>query len=393
MSASAPPIGQFVLKVASRCNLDCSYCYVYHKADTSWRSRPPLMSDDIFEITLRRVRTHCERSGQRDVRITFHGGEPCLIGPATLDRWCTRIREVLDDLVAVDLGIQTNGTLIDAAMSRVLKDHQVDVGISMDGPKAIHDRFRLDHRGHGSYDSVLRGLRALQAEGVSYGIMAVIPFGVDGVPIHRHFVSLGCSTITYILPNFSHDTIGAVHAQYGPTPSADFLIPVFDEWWFNGTMGVCVRDLWNLARIIMGGDSTIETFGNTPPSYAFVESDGEIEGLDNLYVCADGMTKIGLNVVSADFVDIIHTNSMHRVAVFEGMPLPQGCTTCAERDTCAGGYLPHRYSSAAGFNNPSVWCADFVKLFAHLRSRMGIDVHETRRRRDELARVAAEARA
>lgn len=119
-----------------------------------------------------------------------------------------------------------------------------------------------------------------------------------------------------------------------------------------------------------------------------METDGGIEGLDNLYVCKNALTRIGLNVRDSDFREILHTDTMHRTAIFQGMPLPTGCLSCPERDSCAGGYLPHRYSSARGFDNPSVWCADFQKLFAHLRQRMGVTVEETHARRQALQRAS-----
>jgi uncharacterized protein len=153
-------------------------------------------------------------------------------------------------------------------------------------------------------------------------------------------------------------------------------------------MDVRIGDLWNMSRIILGGRSQIETLGNEAPRYVFVESDGEIEGLDNLRVCAEGMAKIHLNVLTAGFQDIFQTDTMHRKAIFEGMDLPTGCRACPERDTCAGGYLPHRYSSARGFDNPSVWCADLLKLFTHLRSRLGVSVEETFARRNILRNLS-----
>src|ERR1700722_20380104 len=100
-----------------------------------------------------------------------------------------------------------------------------------------------------------------------------------------------------------------------------------------------------MSRIILGGRSQIETLGNEAPRYVFVESDGEIEGLDNLRVCAEGMARMNLNVLTSDFREILATSTMHKRAIFEGMDLPGGCRACAERDTCAGGYLPHRFSS------------------------------------------------
>jgi uncharacterized protein len=374
---SSPFLSRVILKVASRCNLNCSYCYVYNKGDSTWKQRPAIMSDEVFDATLDRIRRHCELTGQDRLHISFHGGEPCLIGPKQFDSWCTKAREFLRDIAEVDFSIQTNGTLLDEAWAAVFLEHQVVVGISMDGPREIHDALRVDHAGRGSYEQVKRGLKVLQAAEVPYTILSVIQLGADPLAIHRHFLALGAARISYLLPDFTHDTIAPVRQQYGATPAADFLIPVFDDWWFNGTLDVIVEDLWNVGRIILGGRSAIETFGNEPPLYVFVEADGEIEGLDCLRTCKEGIAKINLNVLRDDFCKIQETDSMHSIAIFQGMPLPQGCRGCPEQDTCAGGYLPHRYSSERGFDNPSVWCADLLKLFAHLRSRLGVTVEQT----------------
>lgn len=342
------------------------------------------MSDEIFETALERMSRHCYLTGQNHLRIAFHGGEPCLIGVKRFDTWCMRARHVLQGVGTVDLVIQTNGTLVDEAWAEVFRRHQLTVGISMDGPKQLHDVFRVDHKGRGSYDQVERGLKVLQDAHVPYSVLAVIPLGSDPLTVHRHFLALGCTKITYLLPHFTHDTIAPIRQRYGATPCADFLIPIFDDWWINCTMDISIADLRNMARIILGGRSRIETFGNEPPSYVFVETDGEIEGLDNLRVCKEGITKINLNVRDADFQEILNSNTMHRTAIFQGMPLPQACHACSERDTCAGGYLPHRYSSTRGFDNPSVWCADLLKLFSHLRLRLGVTVEETYMRRQAL---------
>lgn len=383
-----PTLHSFILKVASRCNLNCSYCYVYNQADTTWVSRPAIMPDSVFEATLARIRRHCIRSGQRAVHIHFHGGEPLLVTAPRFGRWCTRIRASLEGVATAELGIQTNGLLLDDDWIDVLREHHVSIGISLDGPKEIHDALRADHRGGGSYDRVLRGLRLLQRADVPHHILSVIPLGADPLMVHHHLLSLGCQNITYIFPDFTHDNIAAVHRRYGLTPCADFLIPIFDDWWFNGTLEVVVKDLRNIARIILGGRSQIETFGNRPPLYVFVESDGDMEGLDCLRSCADGLARIALNVRDADFEEILQSHTMHRRAIFEGMPVPTGCHGCPEQETCAGGYLPHRYSASRGFDNPSVWCADILKIFAHLRRRLGVSFEETRSFRAELQRIA-----
>jgi uncharacterized protein len=370
-------ITQVILKVASRCNLNCSYCYVYNMADSSWRGRPPLMPDEVFEAAIARTLQQCRITGQDRILIAFHGGEPCLIGPEKFDAWCERAQAVLAGTVKVNLAMQTNGTLLDARWIDLLRKHRVSVGLSMDGPKEIHDAVRVDHRQHGTYDQVERGLRLLQHAEIPYGVGCVIPLGADPLLVHHHFLQLGCRQVTYLMPHFTHDTIEPLHQRYGPTPCADFLIPIFDKWWFEGTMDFQINNLKDVARVIMGGQSHTEAIGNGPPRYVFIEADGEMEGLDNLRACGNGLARIRLNVLQSGFFDLLQTETMHSQAIFEGMPLSQTCRRCKEAETCAGGHLAHRYSVSRGFDNPSVWCADLLRLFTHVRARMNVSFEET----------------
>ena len=367
---------QLILKVASRCNLNCSYCYVYNKGDTSWRGRPPVMSDEVFAASMDRTRDYCSAIGEQAVLLTFHGGEPCLVGAGRFSMWCQTARQRLRGL-DVTISIQTNGTLIDEHWLQVFREHSVGVGVSIDGPAVIHDRFRVDHAGRGSHESVTGALAMLRGTGLRYGLLCVIPLGSDPVVVHRHFANLGAPSVTYLFPDYTHDTIGEIRGLFGETPCADFLIGVFEEWWSCGTLEFQVRDLWNMARVILGGESEIEVIGNPAPRYFFVETDGTIEGLDALRVCENGITRTNLNVFTAGFDDVRLAGGLHSTTIHEGMPLPDACRGCPEEQTCAGGYLPHRYSRARAFNNQSVWCADLKKLFAHIRLRLGVTPQET----------------
>ena len=371
----------FVLKVASRCNLNCTYCYVYNKGDQTWKARPALMRDEVFDAALERIRRHCLLTGQESVTVTFHGGEPCLAGPEQLSDWCGRIYEALAGVARVRLSLQTNGTLLDERWAEVIARQGLDVGISVDGTPEIHDAFRVDHAGRGSYGAVARGLAALREAQIPLKFLSVVQLGASGLDVHRHLVQLGATSIDYLLPDFSHDTIGPVRERYGPTPCADYLIPIFEEWWRNGTLDLKVKIFWNIAWMILGGESRIDMFGNRPLSFLFVETDGSIEGLDVLRVCKEGIAQTGLNVLTSDFREVAGVSALHRAAVFEGVPLSAACASCPEGRTCGGGYLPHRYSAARGFDNPSVWCADLLKLFSHLRGRLDVSAEETALRR------------
>jgi uncharacterized protein len=384
MVDTAPELA-FVLKVASRCNLNCSYCYVYNKGDTSWRTRPAFIADAVLGQTIYRIRRHLQHSGQRSVRITFHGGEPLLAGPDRFGQWCARLQRELGDIARVIFTLQTNATLINERWIEVFERYDIDVGVSMDGPPRIHDAERVDHRGRPSYLRVAHGIALLQAAGRPVNVLAVIPFGADPLEVHEHFVSIGVSSINYLLPDFTHDTIEPVWAKWGPHPCADFLIPVFDAWYDSGELRPKITLLWNVGRVILGGESRLDLVGNGRFSYVFVEADGAIEGLDVLRVCDDDAQETGCHVAHHDFMDIARRSVLHRDAMFDGIALPTACVGCREQTTCAGGYLPHRFSRVRGFDNASVWCADLLLIFDHVRRRFGVSVEETAARRTLLS--------
>lgn len=382
---------QFTLKVVSRCNLDCRYCYVYNGADDSWRKQPAVMSDEVLAAAAERIRRHCIASGQATVDVVFHGGEPTIAGPERFDRWCHTLHARLGDITTLRLTLQTNGTLLDATWTEVLSRHGVEAGISLDGPEDVNDEQRVDAAGRGSYRRVVAGIEHLKAAGLVVNLLTVVRFGTDSVRTHRHLAGLGARSIAYILPDHTHDTIGPVRRRFGPHPCADFLIPVFDEWWFEGTMSTAVNPFLAIARSILGGQSRVDFLGNRPYGFIFIEADGTIEGLDVLKVCGQGLAATGLNVFEHDFTDVAARGGLHAQAIFAGLPLPAGCAACPERFTCAGGYLPHRFSRARGFDNPSVWSEDMLRLFRHIRSRLDVTVEETHQRWQLLGEMRSEA--
>jgi len=349
------------------------------------------MSSEVFEATIHRIVRHCEFSGQKNVRISFHGGEPTLVGPKTFDSWCRELRDRVPlPPNAVKIGLQTNGTLLDDEWAAVLKYHNVDVGISIDATPKIHDLYRVDHAGRGSYKRVVRGIEQMQRADIPYSLLTVIPLGDQPLHVHRHLISLGCTTVTYLFPDYTYDDLSSLNSRYGShTPIADFLIPIFDEWWKSGGTQVRIRNLWNIGRMVLGGSSQTEEFGNPATLYGFVDTDGSIQGLDVLRICEAGMHETGLRVQDHDFGALFASDSQAARYIIEPPPLSKTCHACPEERTCAGGYLPHRYSRQNGFDNPSVWCADILRLFSHIRSRLGVSFEETEARRRSLEALDA----
>lgn len=383
---------QFTLKVASRCNLACTYCYVYEKGDDSWRARPGLMTQEVFRATVERIREHCLRAGQQTIEIVFHGGEPCLLGIARFEAWCDHIRARLGGIGTVSLTLQTNGTLIDDRWARMLARQGVVVGISLDGPARINDGARIDKKGAGSHGRVVAGVACLRNEGLPVNILSVIQLGADPIEVHEHLLGLGAGSINYLMPDHTHATVAAVRRMSGPTPCADFLIPILDHWLDAGDLAVTVQPFKAMARTILGGVARVDFLGNNPYRFVFVEADGAIEGLDVLRVCAPGLADTTLNVFENGFADILDRSPLHRALIFEGFDLPAACRTCPEATTCAGGYVPHRWADGH-FDNRSAWCADLLATFAHLRLRLDVPAEETVLRRRLLGEMREEAMA
>jgi uncharacterized protein len=311
------------------------------------------------------------------VEITFHGGEPCLLGVATFDRWCTELRTALRGVAEVRLCIQTNATLLDRQWHRVLARHDVVVGVSIDGPEAVHDRNRVDKLGRGTYKRVERRVTAMLAGGVRASVLCVIPLGADGLSVHEQLESFGFESISYILPHVSHDGFRAIRDRYGETPCADFLLPVLDYWCDAGRGDPEIVLFWQMFRVVLGGRSLFDLFGNRTLPFVFVETDGAMGGLDTLRVDEHGLAETGLDVSRNDFMDIRDASDLHRRVMFDGVPLPTGCAGCRESTTCAGGHLADRYSTARGFDNRSVWCADLLVLFARVREILQVSPQET----------------
>jgi uncharacterized protein len=376
-------------KVAARCNLNCSYCYVFNKGDSTWRRRPARMSQEVFEAGIARLREACLRTGRDEVSVTLHGGEPTLIGTARARAFFDAAQRGLDGVADVRLAIQTNGTRLTPAWVALLAEHRVDVGVSIDGPAHVHDRERVDHQGRGSHAAVRRGLELLRDGGVPFALLSVVNFDSEPLEVHEHFCALGPDHISYLMPHHTHDDIAEVHARYGPTPCLDWLAPVLDHWWQHGTLRTAVQPFASMARIILGAASDLDLFGGAPLGFCFVETDGDIEGLDVMKICEDGYAGTPHNVLTDGFDAFAAGDGLHSETVFRGRPLPTGCAACPETGTCGGGYIPHRYLRGAGLDRPSAWCRDLLGLFGQLRRLLEVNHCETAARRRALAALAA----
>jgi uncharacterized protein len=362
------PFQQFILKVHSRCNLSCSYCYVYEMTDQSWRQLPRLMSPAITEMVVKRIGEHVSAHHLSSVDIILHGGEPLLAGA----KWITELTGLLRVQVPalVNVTVQTNGTLLRRPMMETLRDLGIQVGVSLDGDAEATGRHRLYPSGRNSYDDVADGLLLLgspEFREIYGGILCAIDVSNDPVGTYESLLKFHPPALDLLLP----------HANWSSPPPgsgyADWLIEVFERWYSAPVQETRIRLFTELIQLILGGSAAVEVLGLQPETLIVVDTDGTIKQLDSLSSAYADAADTGLHVLTSSFdAALDHPTTVARQIGADA--LPDHCRACSVMEICGGGLYPHRYREGAGFRNPSVYCADLLRLITHVRERVISDL-------------------
>jgi len=362
------PFRQFILKIHSRCNLACSYCYVYEMADQSWRGLPKGMSRATAAKVVERIREHAQRHDLPSVEIILHGGEPLLTG----ETWLAELVESLHAQVPtqVNIGVQTNGTLLRPSMLDMLKKLGIRVGVSLDGDAEATRRHRRYANGRNSFDDVAAGLGLLDTpefRDIYGGLLCTIDVGNDPVATYEALLKFNPPALDLLLP----------HANWScPPPGsgyADWLIAVFERWYSAPQQETRIRLFTELIQLVWGQPGAVEGLGLLPSTLIVVETDGAIKQLDSLSSTYPGAADTALHVSADSFDDALdHPTTVARQIRADALS-PQ-CQTCSVMRICGGGLYPHRYRRGEGFRNPSVYCADLLRLITHVADRVNTDV-------------------
>lgn len=364
------PVSMLVIKVASRCNLNCSYCYEYNMGDDSWREKPKVLSLEIARNIGRRIRQHCVQWSRRQFTVSFHGGEPLLAGVAHLTAVAEAIRDEASPDVTVDFGMQTNGMLMTAEAIEALSRLRFSVGVSIDGVKETNDRYRITRNGKSSFARTVAAIERLKnanRPGLFAGLLAVIDLQANPIETFDFLSSFSPPSIDFLLPhgNWNRPPPGKARLDRD-SPYADWLITIFDAWFRGRHNTIEVRTFEEIIEQLAGGHGALETLGVEPVTLLTIGSDGAIEGVDTMKSVYPGAQTLGLNVGKHSFDDALnHRMVAARQAGIEA--LSPECTQCELVRTCGGGYFPHRYSVEKRFANRSIYCSDLYKLIDHIR--------------------------
>lgn len=369
--ATERPFFTFLFKIASRCNLDCSYCYVYSGPDQSWRQRPRFMDNRIASQASDAITEHAAKHGVEEIAVVFHGGEPLLAGPSRIDDYCRIVKSRVP--ANVEFGVQTNATLLKPKVLDVLAAHDVKVGISLDGTESTNDLNRRFRNGRGSYSRVMKSLDLLhsrpQWSRLLGGFLAVIDIRHDPREVYEGLVSLGAKSLDLLLPDCHHDAPPPRPLDVNSQTAYGRWLSQFFDCWLDGNSQFELRYFEEIIALLLGGFSTLEAIGAKSVDLIVIESDGDIEAVDTLKMVGRHVTDLHLNVMRNSFDDAMaHPAVYSRMLGYEA--LCDTCKACPELESCGGGYVPHRYGRENGFLNPSVYCEDLKFLFSHIRQKI-----------------------
>lgn len=317
-----------------------------------------------------RITEHVKAHELGRVEVVLHGGEPLLAGVRGLRAILAELSGALAGVCRLDVKIHTNGLLLNEQFCELFAEYGVGVGISLDGDRAANDRHRKYRDGRSSYDGVVRAIRLLASDRYRpqySGLLCTIDTANDPVRTYESLLEFQPPRIDLLLPHATWDA-PPPRMEGGGAEYADWLIAIFDRWQADG-YPVRIRTFDSIIATLAGRESSSEAFGLAPVRMVVVEADGSYEQADSLKVAYAGAPATGLDVFTHSLDSVLDHPGI--TARQRGIAdLSETCQRCPAVRTCGGGMYAHRYKTGSEFNNPSVYCADLLKLITHIADRL-----------------------
>jgi uncharacterized protein len=366
------------------CNLNCEYCFYLEKqalfaADEKYR-----MSDKVLSAF---ITNYITSQPTPVVEFVWQGGEPTLLGIDFFKR-VIELQKPFAGQKTITNSLQTNGTLLTDEWCSFLKKNNFMVGISLDGPKEVHDRYRRDRKGMGSFDQVMRGLRLLQKHKVEYNVLACVARDTAKQPldIYRFFKEEGVEFIQFTpiverLCDAANAAPGLRLAgpasldkkdQQGdvtpwsviPEEYGDFLIDIYEEWVRHDVGRVFVMNFEWVLNAWIGNPSPVCVYARTCGRSVVIEHNGDVFACDH---CVYPQYKLG-NIMSDTLPDMVAKSLHSGFGVAKETALPRWCRDCEVLPACHGGCPKHRFGTTY-YDEPGLQylCAGYKKFFLHIR--------------------------
>jgi uncharacterized protein len=400
LPADRPPTAPAAFHVLAKptgpiCNLDCEYCFFLSK-EALYPGDRFRMADEVLDTYLRQV---IESQQSPEVTIAWQGGEPTLMGVDFFRRAIELAETHRRPDQTIAHTIQTNGTLLTDEWCGLLAEHRFLVGISIDGPRGLHDAYRVDKRGNPTFDKVVRGLELLQKHDVDVNVLCTVNAANQdhAVEVYRFFRDdLGVRHLQLIpIVERDNDTgfqEGDTVTDRSVAPDAwgRFLIEMFDEW-VRSDVGTVFVQMFDAALASwVGAPPAVCIFGETCGDAVALEHNGDLYSCDH-FVEPDYL--LG-NIAQTHMVELLASPPQRAFGAAKRDTLPRYCRECDVRFACNGECPKNRFTlTPDGEPGLNYLCAGYLAFFRHVDGPMRIMADLLRRGRfaDEIMAVFATA--
>ena len=379
ISSSMPPAFHVMTKPrGALCNLGCRYCF-YSSREGLYPGSDFRMSKKLLESY---IRQHIEAHRAPEIIFSWQGGEPTLMGLDFFRRAVSLQQKYSRPGTRILNAFQTNGTLLTEEWCKFFHENQFLIGLSLDGPREIHDAWRVDKRGGATFDRVMAGVALLREHQVEFNVLACVHAAnaAHGLEIYRFLRDeAGASFIQFIPIVERDDKKGGVTSwsvtgrQYG-----EFLISVFDEW-VRSDVGRMFVQIFDVALgVWFGQPSALCVFSETCGNGVILEHNGDLFSCDHF---VDPGHKLG-NITQTHLAELIASPRQRAFGLDKRDTLPRVCRECAVRFICNGACPKDRIGTGADGEPPvNVLCEGYRAFFTHIDLPMKMMAELLRQRR------------
>jgi uncharacterized protein len=347
------------------CNLDCRYCYYLEKQALYPDIRVFRMSEELLEEYIVQL---FEVSPGEVIRFSWHGGEPTILGLDYFQRIVEIQRKHAPSEKRVVNGLVTNGTLLDDEWCAFFSGEGFSVGLSLDGPANLHDRFRVSKNAKPTHSLVMRGFELLQTYGVPCDILCVVheENACEPKQVYRFFKQIGATYVGF-LPLVVPPDAGSGGAGEHTVPAEEygtFLTTIFDEWIRNDIGRILIQNFDEAARPVRCLEHSLCIFRETCGDIPALEHNGDLYSCDH-FVEADYL--LG-NIGEKRLLDMLYNKKHREFGDLKRDSLPRFCLECDVLAMCNGGCPKDRFVRApTGEHGLNYLCTGFKKFFSHCR--------------------------
>jgi len=353
------PFSLLIKPTSADCNLRCEYCFYLDRSALYPETKRHRMSDTVLD----RMISSYMATAQPAYYFGWQGGEPTLMGVEFFRRVTEYQQKYGRRGAVVSNGLQTNATLIDDEMAAHFSKYRFLVGVSIDGPAQMHDRFRVNPAGRGSHADVLKGIDCLKRHNVEFNALVLVSSANvnRAKEVYHYLCDLGMYYHQYIpcveFDNNGHPLTFTISAkQWG-----DFLCDVFAEWIRRDARRVSIRWFDSVISYLVDGSYTVCQMGQNCCQYFLVEHNGDIYPCD-FFVQPE--LRLG-NIRNTSWQELLQSQ-VYLDFGGQKMQWPRECDTCGYLAYCSGGCLKHRLFHGKRHSRQLSWlCRGYKQFYQH----------------------------